>query len=120
VHAFGEGKPNEGHPGVGKRPFFIGLIHGLAGSAALMLFVLTTITSPWLGVVYVLIFGGGTIGGMLVMSTILGLPFALASRVFEGVVGKIQFAAGLGSLGFGVFYAWHVAAAGGVFSVVAH
>jgi hypothetical protein len=40
--------------------------------------------------------------------------------VFEGVVGKIQFAAGLGSLGFGVFYAWHVAAAGGVFSVVAH
>jgi ABC-type nickel/cobalt efflux system permease component RcnA len=120
VHAFGVREPGEGHSGVGKRPFFIGLIHGLAGSAALMLFVLTTITSPWLGVVYVLIFGGGTIGGMLVMSTILGLPFALANRVFEGVVGKIQFAAGLGSLGFGVFYAWHVAAAGGIFSAVAH
>jgi sulfite exporter TauE/SafE len=119
VHTFAEVRPGKRHSGVGKRPFFIGLIHGLAGSAALMLFVLTTITSPWLGIVYVLVFGGGTIGGMLVMSTILGLPFALANRVFEGLVGKIQFAAGLGSLGFGVFYAWHVAAAGGIFAAVA-
>ena len=119
VHGVG-GPPDAGeHHGVGKRPFFIGLIHGLAGSAALMLFVLTTITSPWLGILYVLIFGAGTIGGMLVMSTILGLPFALANRVFEGLVGKIQFAAGLGSLGFGVFYAWHVAAASGIFSAAA-
>jgi len=119
VHGFGEARNEPAHHGVGKRPFFIGLVHGLAGSAALMLFVLTTITRPWLGVLYVLVFGAGTIGGMLVMSTILGLPFALANRVFEGVVGKVQFAAGLGSLGFGVFYAWHVAASAGVFSVAA-
>lgn len=116
VHGFGEPREDERNHGVGRRPFFIGLIHGLAGSAALMLFVLTTITNPWLGVLYVLVFGAGTIGGMLVMSTILGLPIALANRVFEGVVGKIQFAAGLGSLGFGVFYAWHVAAAAGIFA----
>ena len=117
VHAPGLPAADGGHHGVGKRPFFVGLVHGLAGSAALMLFVLTTITSPWLGVLYVLIFGAGTIGGMLVMSTILGLPFALANRVFHGVTGKIQFAAGVGSLGFGVFYAWHVAVAEGIFRV---
>ncbi len=97
------------HHAVGKRPFFVGLVHGLAGSAALMLFVLTTITNPWIGLVYVLIFGAGTIGGMLVMSAVIGLPFALANRVFAGLVGKIQFAAGLGSLGFGIFYAWRIA-----------
>lgn len=97
------------HHAVGKRSFFVGLVHGLAGSAALMLFVLTTITNPWIGLVYVLIFGGGTIGGMLVMSAVIGLPFALANRVFAGLVGKIQFAAGLGSLGFGIFYAWRIA-----------
>jgi sulfite exporter TauE/SafE len=97
------------HNAVGKRPFFVGLVHGLAGSAALMLFVLTTITNPWIGLVYVLVFGGGTIGGMLVMSAVIGLPFALANRVFAGLVGKIQFAAGLGSLGFGIFYAWRIA-----------
>jgi len=119
VHGIGPSRAEEEHHGIGKRPFFIGLVHGLAGSAALMLFVLTTITSPWLGILYVLVFGGGTIGGMLVMSTILGLPFALANRVFEGVVGKIQFAAGLGSLGFGIFYAWRVAASAGLFSAAA-
>ncbi len=102
------------HHAIGKKPFFVGLVHGLAGSAALMLFVLTTITNPWMGLLYVLIFGAGTIGGMLVMSAIIGLPFALANRVFSGIVGKIQFAAGLGSLGFGIFYAWHIAVAEGL------
>ena len=97
------------HHTVGKRPFFVGLVHGFAGSAALMLFVLTTITNPWMSLLYVLIFGAGTIGGMLVMSAVIGLPFALANRVFAGIVGQIQFAAGLGSLGFGVFYAWRTA-----------
>ena len=90
-------------PRVGRRPFFVGLVHGLAGSAALMLFVLSTIANPWLGVLYVIVFGVGTIGGMLAMSTVLGLPFALAQRAFSGLVGKIQFAAGIGSVGFGAF-----------------
>lgn len=99
---------------VGKRPFIVGLVHGLAGSAALMLFVLSTIANPWLGVLYVTVFGIGTIGGMLTMSTVLALPFALAQRAFAGLVGKIQFAAGVGSVGFGVFYAWHTAVAEGL------
>lgn len=110
--ALAAGEPE--HRPVPRRSFFVGLLHGLAGSAALMLFVLSTIASPWLGLLYVAVFGGGTIGGMLAMSTILGLPFALARRAFSGLAGKIQFAAGLGSLGFGLFYAWHVAAAGGL------
>ncbi len=104
-----------GNPaGVGKRPFVIGLVHGLAGSAALMLFVLSTISNPWLGVLYVVVFGAGTIGGMLVMSTLLGLPLALAQRTVSGLAGKIQFLAGVGSVGFGVFYAWHTAVAEGL------
>ena len=102
------GEDGSHHP-VGRRPFYVGLVHGLAGSAALMLFVLTTISNPWMGLVYVLLFGIGTIGGMLAMSAIIGLPFALANRVFAGVVGKIQFAAGLGSLAFGIYYASRIA-----------
>jgi sulfite exporter TauE/SafE len=114
VHTDALAAADESHHPVGKRPFWVGLVHGFAGSAALMLFVLTTITSPWMGLLYVLVFGAGTIGGMLVMSAIIGLPFALANRVFSGIVGKIQFAAGLGSLGFGIFYAWHIAVAEGL------
>jgi ABC-type nickel/cobalt efflux system permease component RcnA len=106
--------PGSHHP-VGKRPFFVGLVHGLAGSAALMLFVLTTIPGPWMGVLYVVVFGAGTIGGMLVMSTLIGLPFALASRAMPRFVGAVQFAAGLGSLSFGLFYAWRIGSGAGLF-----
>jgi ABC-type nickel/cobalt efflux system permease component RcnA len=103
------------HHTAGKRPFLVGLVHGLAGSAALMLFVLTTIPSPWMGLLYVLIFGAGTIGGMLVMSTLIGLPFALASRALPRFVGAIQYAAGVGSVAFGIFYAWRIGSVGGLF-----
>jgi sulfite exporter TauE/SafE len=106
--------PRADFSAIGKRPFVIGLVHGLAGSAALMLFVLSTISNPWLGVLYVVVFGAGTIGGMLVMSTLLGLPVALAQRTVSGLAGKIQFLAGVGSVGFGVFYAWHTAVAEGL------
>ena len=97
------------HHGVGKRPFVVGLVHGMAGSAALMLFVLSTIDNPWVGLLYVAIFGLGTIGGMLVMSALIGLPFAVASRRLSGLVGRLQLAVGIGSFAFGVFYTWQVA-----------
>ena len=102
------------HHGVGRRPFFVGLVHGLAGSAALMLFVLSTIASPWVALLYVLIFGAGTIGGMWVMSGLIGLPFALASRRLSTMVGRIQLAVGLGSLLFGAAYAWQIAVTDGL------
>jgi len=114
VHASKLAATDDGHHSVGVRPFLVGLMHGFAGSAALMLFLLSTISDPWIGLLYVLIFGLGTIAGMLAMSAVIGLPFALASQLLEGFVGRIQFAVGLGSLAFGVFYSWEVAAGGGL------
>ena len=98
------------HHGVGRRPFWVGAVHGLAGSAALTLFVLSTIVSPWLAVLYVVIFGVGTIAGMGIMSTLIGMPFALASRRLSHYASRLQLAVGFGSFAFGVFYAWQVAA----------
>ena len=120
VHAAGVAPEDDGHHPVGSRPFFVGLVHGFAGSAALMLFVLSTISNPWIGLLYVLIFGVGTIGGMLVMSAIIGLPFALASRLLAGLVGRIQFAVGLGSFAFGLFYTWQVAVGDGLLAALLH
>ena len=99
------------HHGVGRRPFWVGAVHGLAGSAALTLFVLSTIASPWLALLYVAIFGAGTIAGMGLMSTLIGMPFALAARRLTRVAHRLQLAVGFGSFAFGVFYAWQVAAA---------
>jgi hypothetical protein len=91
-----------------RRPVFIGMAHGLSGSATLMLMLLATISSPGLALAYVTVFGLGSIGGMMAMSALIGIPFSLASaqsRYYTLVRG----ASGILSVGFGIFYAWQLA-----------
>src|SRR5688572_19938753 len=65
---------------LGFKPVLVGAMHGLAGSAALTLLVLTQVQSVWLGLFYLTVFGLGTTLGMLLMSSLIGLPFALSGR----------------------------------------
>ena len=67
-------------PRLGLKPVLIGMVHGLAGSAALMLLVLAAIPSPALGLVYIAIFGCGSIVGMGLVSLLMGLFFSLATE----------------------------------------
>jgi hypothetical protein len=99
-------------PRVGTKPFLVGMIHGLAGSASLMLVVLATITSRSVALLYIAVFGVGSVGGMLIMSTLIGLPFALAAR-HGRLNAAVRVGAACASVAFGVFYAWQVAFAGG-------
>lgn len=108
LHVHADGTADHRHHAVGRKPFLIGMVHGLAGSAALTLFVLSTIADPWAGLLYVLIFGAGTIAGMLIMSSLISLPFSLASRRLQGVIDPLQLGVGLGSFAFGVFYTWQI------------
>lgn len=91
---------------LGRRPFVVGMVHGVAGSAALSLAVLTTIPSVALGLIYIAVFGIGSIGGMLLMSAMIGIPFAMTARRFAVVNGGIRLCAGLFSVAFGVVLAW--------------
>ncbi|HEX8503013.1 MAG TPA: hypothetical protein VF659_20685 [Pyrinomonadaceae bacterium] len=96
----------------GWRPFAVGVVHGLAGSAALTLVVLADVMrggSRLLGVAYLLIFGLGSIGGMLLMSAFIGLPFALAAGRFRRVDAPVRLLAGALSVAFGLYYAWRTA-----------
>lgn len=84
------------------RALFIGMIHGLAGSAALMLLVIPTIESRSLGLLYIIIFGIGSIGGMMLMSFLVGLPFHFTAtkfnqynRVLQGIAGLVSIVVGL-------------------------
>lgn len=90
------------------RPLVIGMVHGLAGSAALMLLVLTTISSPPLAFAYIAVFGLGSVGGMMLMSSIIGLPATLAANRFAWANITIRTLAGCFSLGFGLFMAWEI------------
>jgi ABC-type nickel/cobalt efflux system permease component RcnA len=84
------------------RPLIIGMVHGLAGSAALMLLILTTVKSTALAFGYIIVFGIGSIGGMMLMSMVLGLPARFTAGHFKRTHLAVQAAAGLFSLGVGL------------------
>lgn len=77
------------------RPLLVGMVHGLAGSAALMLLVLSTISQPLLGLLYLVVFGVGSIGGMMVMSTLVSLPAQLTATRFSRANLAVRGLAGL-------------------------
>lgn len=62
------------------RSIIIGMIHGFAGSGAIMLLILTTIDSIEVGLLYITIFGIGSIIGMVAISTVIGASFAAISN----------------------------------------
>ncbi len=89
------------------KPFFrvksyvIGVVHGLAGSAAVMLLLLPKISSFWVGIGYLLLFGVGTMLSMGAITLFLGIPFAISGG-FERVNRAVAGVAGTASLAFGV------------------
>jgi ABC-type nickel/cobalt efflux system permease component RcnA len=99
----------------GSKPFLVGMVHGVAGSAALMLLVLTTIPSPLAGLLYILIFGIGSVGGMLIMSSLISLPFVFTANRFAVVNERIKALAGVLSITFGLFLAWQIGFVEGLF-----
>lgn len=108
VHFHEQEAPQHSHAirRIGFKPTIIGAMHGLAGSAALTLLVLTQIHSAALGLIYLCVFGAGSIAGMLLMSSLIGLPFALSARKLNGIHRKLQMLAGTLSVVFGIWYAW--------------
>ena len=97
-----EGKPVEpSHHRLSPRSVVVGMIHGLAGSGAFMLFVLPSIPSTTLALAYIIIFGIGSIGGMMAMSFLIGLPFYFTAGRFDTLNRGIRLIAGIFSLGLG-------------------
>jgi sulfite exporter TauE/SafE len=88
---------------IGVRPLLIGMVHGLAGSAALLLLLIPVIPSTALKIVYILVFGAGSILGMVIMSCMVGLPARLMAARFLKMSLAIRALAGLFSLGFGIW-----------------
>ena len=84
------------------------MLHGLAGSAALMLLVLATIRTPMLGLVYILVFGAGSILGMLGISSLLGLPFMLTAERHVGIHRGLRIAAGAACVVYGIWITFSV------------
>jgi MFS family permease len=99
----------------GMRPLLVGMVHGLAGSAALMLLVLSTISRPLVGFAYIVIFGVGSIGGMMIMSALVSLPLYLTATRFTRANLMMRGLAGLFSLSFGLFVIYQIGVVGNLF-----
>ena len=115
-----DGAPEPGphtHHGLrlGPRPLLVGMVHGLAGSAALTLLVLSTISSPVVGLLYLVIFGVGSAGGMMLMSALFGLPVYLTATRFTRAHLAVRGLSGLFSLSLGLFTVYEVGFVNGLF-----
>jgi high-affinity nickel-transport protein len=99
------------------RPFAVGLVHGLAGSAAVALMVLSIIREPVAAVGYLLLFGIGTVVGMVMSTLILSAPFAFTAVNLPKFNWRLRVASGLVSFVFGVVLIYGIGfAEGGLFS----
>ena len=90
----------EGFPG---RALAVGMVHGLAGSAALVLMTVSGAGSPGLGLVYIGLFGLGSIAGMAALSAVIALPLHGAARWLTGAINGLEMAIGLATLGIGAW-----------------
>jgi ABC-type nickel/cobalt efflux system permease component RcnA len=92
------------HPqGFPRRALLVGLMHGLAGSAALLLLTVTTLSSRWLGVAYILIFGLGSILGMAVLSAVIAVPLRGTAIFLTRAYRTVEVLTGLATLAVGVW-----------------
>jgi ABC-type nickel/cobalt efflux system permease component RcnA len=98
------------------RPFVVGIVHGLAGSAAVALLVLTTIRNVHWAVAYLLIFGVGTIAGMMLITMSLASAFSRLGKGRQKFSRRLALASGLLSLGFGLLVAYQICFVSGLFT----
>src|SRR3984893_587569 len=98
------------------RPLVVGVVHGFAGSAAVALLVLTTIRNPHWAIAYLLGFGAGTVGGMMLITMSIASAFRFFGRRHEKFSHRLGLASGLVSLAFGVLLAYQIGFAYGLFT----
>ena len=90
------------------RPLGVGVVHGLAGSAAIALLVLAALDDPRWGALYLAVFGVGTVAGMMLLTTAIALPFAYTARQFGQANRWLACVTGAASIGLGVWLAYDI------------
>jgi high-affinity nickel permease len=112
------GSPNSSRMqrGTMSRALLIGIVHGLAGSAAVALLVMATIRDPRWAAAYLLVFGTGTIAGMVLITSAIAAPMVYAGARVASFGKILTTATGVLSLSFGLFLIYHIGFVSGLFS----
>lgn len=80
----------------------VGMVHGLAGSAALLLVVASTMTSRWVGLAYVAVFGLGSIAGMAALSAIIAVPLNFSARHLSRAYAALELTIAISTIALGI------------------
>jgi cytochrome c biogenesis protein CcdA len=102
------------------RPLAVGLVHGLAGSAAVALLVLATIHDTGAALLYLVIFCAGVAAGMAILTTLIGLPFMVSRTRSERINRWLTLGSGALSLAFGLYLAYQIGIVDGLFTGTYH
>lgn len=98
------------------RPLLIGIVHGLAGSAAVALLILASIQNARWAIAYLLVFGVGTIAGMMLITMSLASTFHFVGNRFERFSHRLAMVSGLVSVAFGLVIAYQICVTQGLFT----
>lgn len=98
------------------RPFFVGVVHGLAGSAAAALLIVPLMADARWAAIYLLTFGIGTIVGMTVVTLTIAAPSLLAAAHLPNLQRSLRVASGAVSLIFGLYLAHRIGYTDGLFT----
>ena len=106
IHYHDHGKKPNNHQH--HKSFLIGAVHGLAGSGALTILVLSTIRNIFEGIYYILLFGLGSVIGMTLVSTILGLPLLYSQKKLPKAEIYLKYFTGFLSIAFGLYLVYEI------------
>ena len=108
------GSPSDALPQL--RPFVVGVVHGMAGSAAATLLILPFIDDARWAVLYLAVFGLGTIAGMAMVTVAIAAPAAYAGKRLAGLQHGMRLASGFVSLAFGAYLGYRIGFVDGLFT----
>ncbi len=91
-----------------RRPFLVGMMHGLAGSASLVMLVLAELRSPLTGMIYLGVFGIGSMIGMVTLGLAFALPYAMLRGRFVGIERRLRLVAAAASIGFALMRIYRI------------
>ena len=99
---------DHGHGPFPFKSLLVGMMHGLAGSAALLVLTASSAPTPAMALMYMALFGLGSIMGMAALSAIIAVPIALSARVLTWANRGIHLGTGLATFALGVYTVYDV------------
>lgn len=102
IHEHGRAGHAHGHArGLAVRALLVGCVHGLAGTAGLVLLAVPAVESGTAAIAYLVVFGAGTVLGMMLFSLVISVPLAISVKRLRWLAGALEASVGIANVALG-------------------